>query len=160
MCNAKSKIIPVCPCVHSFASGYVSCVCLSSASCHIQTHAIQERKKHSKHHTSLRLHVCSLSKAMESLMQTPLLCERKPEDLPLPVNLPNVYLLVWRWITEQLTRRLPTRIKALIIRRFALTSKTLNTTMRSMVTDAPLVKDVMILLQKTIGGVGRCRTGN
>lgn len=87
-------------------------------------------------------------------MQAPLRCEKEPEDLPLPVNnLQIVYPLVWRWITEQLTGRLPAGMKALMIRRYALTSKTLNTTMRGMVAHDPLVKDVMTLLRKTMGGV-------
>ena len=50
-----------------------------------------------------------------------------------------------------LTRRLPAGMNALMIRRFVLTSKTLNTSMRGMVAHDPLVKDVMTLLRKTMG---------
>ena len=62
----------------------------------------------------------------------------------------SVYLLIWRWTEEQLTRRIPTGMKAIMIRRFALTTKTLNNTMKKMVEGNEFVTDILALLQQTV----------
>ena len=62
----------------------------------------------------------------------------------------SVYLLIWRWTEEQLTLRIPTGMKAIMIRRFALTTKTLNNTMKRMVEGNEFVTDILALLQQTV----------
>ena len=62
----------------------------------------------------------------------------------------SVYLLIWRWTEEQLTLRIPTGMKATLIRRIALTTKTLNNTMKKMVEGNEFVTDILALLQQTV----------
>jgi hypothetical protein len=62
----------------------------------------------------------------------------------------SVYLLIWRWTEEQLTLRIPTGMKATLIRRIALTTKTLNNTMKKMVEGNEFVTDILALPQQTV----------
>ena len=62
----------------------------------------------------------------------------------------SVYLLIWRWTEEQLALRIPTGMKATLIRRIALTTKTLNNTMKKMVEGNEFVTDIIALLQQTV----------